>query len=76
MQKKFRKACFPCLDADHLGHLGGHVEEEAPQTWQAKTYCEGLLGMSGGVPSQNEFQLTYSRTLAMCSESMGCRTLE
>ena len=38
------------LSTDH--HLV--VGEDANQTWQAQTYCEGLLGTSSGIPCQKK----------------------
>lgn len=34
------------------------VGEDAGQTWQAQRCCDGLLGTSGTVPCQKEFQLS------------------
>ncbi len=39
------------------GELDPMVGEEAGQTRQTQTYCEGLLGTSGRVPYQRDLQL-------------------
>ena len=47
------------------------VGEDAGQTWQAQTHCEEMLGTSGRVSCQREFQLTPPGELRPCTGGGG-----